>query len=282
MDRECLKQAAVIFTQDSELNYIRKQDAINESVYGMRIFDTPILAFGAADDPYFNSLKDPSVVGSHFLLPTEWLPGARTVITFFLPFTDAVRTGNARDFHRPSPEWLHGRIEGQEFIKALCLHLKNEIESEGYNAVVPSYDKRFWARTGDMEPGKDSESKVDYTSNWSERHIAFVCGLGTFGLSKGLITEAGIAGRFGSLVTDLVIDPDIRRYTEVYEYCQMCGDCAQNCPVRAISLVSGKDHEVCARFLSKMKKTYYPRYGCGKCQVGVPCERQVPTRSVSN
>jgi epoxyqueuosine reductase len=276
LDREYLIQVAVNFTRDSQLNYVGQKDAINDLVCGMRIFDSPIFAFGAADDPYFKLLQNPSAIGQHFLLPTDWLPGAKTVISFFLPFSEAVRRSNAIDHKRPSPEWLHGRIEGQEFVKALCFCLRDEIEKEGFKAVVPSYDKRFWSHTEDKESDKDRTTKVQFTSNWSERHVAFVCGLGTFGLSKGLITKAGIAGRFGSLVTDLVIDPDVRGYTEVYEYCLMCGDCAQNCPVHAISVENGKNHSVCSRFVSKTKELYYPRYGCGKCQVGVPCERQIP------
>lgn len=39
-----------------------------------------------------------------------------------------------------------------------------------------------------------------------------VCGLGIFGLSKGLITSKGIAGRFGSIVTELQIIPNEREY----------------------------------------------------------------------
>ena len=34
-----------------------------------------------------------------------------------------------------------------------------------------------------------------YFSNWSERHIAYAAGLGTFSLSDGFIIERGIAHR---------------------------------------------------------------------------------------
>ena len=36
-------------------------------------------------------------------------------------------------------------------------------------------------------------------STWSERHVAYVSGLGTFGLSGGLITAKGQAVRLGSV-----------------------------------------------------------------------------------
>jgi hypothetical protein len=45
------------------------------------------------------------------------------------------------------------------------------------------------------------------TSNWSERHSAYIAGLGTFCLSYSLISEKGCAGRYGTVVTDLDLEP---------------------------------------------------------------------------
>ncbi len=115
-----------------------------------------------------------------------------------------------------------------------------------------------------------------FTSNWSERHVAFICGLGIFGLSKGLITEKGIAGRFGSIVTNLYLNPVSRKYKHILEFCQNCGKCKNRCPVHAISLEKGKNHLICSEFLNRIKEKYKPRHGCGKCQVNVPCEDKMP------
>lgn len=151
------------------------------------------------------------------------------------------------------------------------------LEAEGHLAVSPVRSDRFLAR--------EEERERIYTSNWSERHVAYVCGLGTFGLSKGLITKKGVAGRFTSIVTSLRLTPDVRPYTGLYEYCSLCGACARNCPARAISLESGKDHVPCSRFVNTTIDRYNPpgtparrnkRYGCGKCQVRVPCEARIP------
>ena len=54
-----------------------------------------------------------------------------------------------------------------------------------------------------------SNEKGDY-SDWSERHIAYVAGQGTFSLSDGFITERGIAHRCGSVVIDLKLPPSPR------------------------------------------------------------------------
>lgn len=280
MDKQCIVKMACDFTEGSEDNRIAPQNALSQAVSGMKIFDAPTFAFGSADDEYFKLLKEPSAIGKHFMLPKEWLPQGRTVISFFLPFTKEVKEGNKRDRLWPSEEWLHGRIEGQVFINKLCQYLKEQLESKGYKSIVPSMDGRFWSKTGFNAAYTHSESddraSLSFTSNWSERHAAFVCGLGTFGLSKGLITKKGIAGRFGSIITELYLPPDKRDYEDIYEYCTMCGACVKNCPVNAITIEEGKNHTICSNFLDRTSEKYKPRYGCGKCQVGVPCESCAP------
>lgn len=274
MKKEDLIKMAADFVERSKDNIIAKEAAISKNVVGMKIFEAPIFAFGSAEDEYFTLLKEPKAVGEHFLLPKEWLPQAKTVISFFLPFSEAVRAGNKKDMSWPSEEWLHGRIEGQALINKLSAYLKSELISKGHNTVVPSMDERFWSK-GQFNKAS-AHSDVSFTSNWSERHVAFVCGLGTFGLSKGLITRAGISGRFGSIITDLQLTPDKRPYEDIYEYCSMCGACAKNCPVNAISLENGKNHDICSNFLDLTAEKCKPRYGCGKCQIGVPCESKIP------
>ncbi|AWI03422.1 DUF362 domain-containing protein [Clostridium drakei] len=270
MNKQYLIKIASDFVENSKDNYITNEIAISENVVGMKIFEAPIFAFGASDDEYFTLLKETSAIGKHFLSPKEWLPQSKTVISFFLPFSEAVKKGNGREKSWPSEEWLHARIEGQAFINKLCIYLKSELINAGYNSVVPALDERFWANT-------DSPNlEVSFTSNWSERHVAFVCGLGTFGLSKGLITSKGVAGRFGSIITELYLSPQKREYENIYEYCSMCGACVKKCPVNAISIENGKDHTICSKFLDKTAEKYKPRYGCGKCQIGVPCEGRIP------
>ena len=170
----------------------------------------------------------------------------------------------------PTEEWLHGRIEGQSLLNKLCIHLKSELINAGYNSVVPTLDGRFWSNAN------NSNHEEKFTSNWSERHAAFICGLGTFGLSKGLITPKGISGRFGSIITELYLSSDKREYENIYEYCSMCGKCVKNCPANAISIKNGKDHTICSNFLDKTMEKHKPRYGCGKCQIDVPCESRIP------
>jgi epoxyqueuosine reductase QueG len=278
MNKQDLVKMAVDYVEASELNYISKEIAISKKVVGMKIFEAPIFSFGSAEDQYFTSFKEAAVIGKHFLSPQEWLPESKTVISFFLPFSKAVKKANNMDILWPSEEWLHGRIEGQRMLNKLCEYLKMELIYAGYNSLVPSLNARFWAKTGVL-PGSDSQ--VSFTSTWSERHVAFACGLGTFGLSKGLITKKGMAGRFGSVITELNLSPDIRKYEKMDEHCTMCGACVKKCPVNAISIEEGKNHIICSAFLDKTAEKYKPRYGCGKCQSGVPCESRIPKRSTT-
>lgn len=282
MDKKEIKSIAADYIKNSNDNYINEKYAISKKLIGTKIFNIPIFSFGSADDELFKKLKEPSVIGEHFLLPKEWLTNAKTVISFFLPFSKQVRESNYHDQKWPSAEWLHARIEGQELLNKLCSFLKEKIEKENYKSIVPIFDSRFWSNTNDkkkeLNKNKNQLDPPLFTSNWSERHTAYICGLGTFGLSKGLITKKGIAGRFGSIVTEKYFRPDKRKYDMVSEYCSRCGECAKQCPVNAISLQNGKNHFICSDFLKITRSKYSPRYGCGKCQVNVPCENKIPIK----
>lgn len=50
----------------------------------------------------------------------------------------------------------------------------------------------------------------------------------------------------------------------------------KNCPANAISIENGKNHIICSEFLDITMEKHKPRYGCGKCQIDVPCESRIP------
>ena len=240
------------------------------------IFDEPIFGFASTCDDLFETFRRKEVIGANYYGPGEWLPEAKSVVALFLPFSEAVRTSNREDRTDPSKEWLYARIEGQEFIGRYMAAVKQLFEEKGFRACVPALDERFGVKIEITAKGLRPDFHAD--SRWSERHAAYACGLGTFGLSRGLISERGMAGRYASIIVSADFEPSPRKYSGIDDYCIKCGVCARNCPANAISLKHGKNNIKCNKHVETMKKKYSPRYGCGKCQVGVPCEFRAPVK----
>jgi len=274
MTLETLAQSLTRFVLCGKENTIRPEYALHPELVGKTYYDAPLMGCAAADDPIFRQIQtDPKILGPVFRLPEEWLPGARSVISFFLPYSREIRDSNVSNLGTPSDEWLHARVEGQAFLMEVCRELEALLQAEGYRTLVPAGHPDFYYI---QEPQRQERGEPVYASSWSERHVAFAAGLGTFGLSKHIITEKGVCGRFGSVITDAPIDPTPRPYTEPYEYCTFCGACSFRCPVNAISVEKGKDILTCAAFVEDTRVTYAPRYGCGKCQLAVPCSTGIP------
>ena len=261
-----------------------EQDQANRGEDGSRYFDTPLVGFASADDDLFTRYK--IIIGPFHWTPSEGLamacgprgPSARTVICWILPITEATRLSNRKEDRFPSRKWAHTRHFGEEFNDLLRKKMVDFIVGMGGLAAAPMLMER-WSRVDDP--------KIGLASTWSERHAAFAAGLGTFSLNDGLITPRGIAHRVGSVITNLVIEPSGRPYSDHRENCLTCrglkcGVCITRCPVGAISLERGHDKERCRKY------TYGPAFrkigikygvkntGCGLCQTDVPCESRIP------
>lgn len=246
-------------------NRVQKEIALSPECAGIRMYERPIVGISSATDHLYETYNDPSIIGEHYMQPDMWLKDAKSVISFFNPFTQHVKDSNAGGDY-PSNEWMHGRIEGQAYVVAAAQHLAAYIRSKGYKAIVPIADGRYLVYT---------HPKI--YSNWSERHAAYASGLGTFSRNRAIITEKGIAGRFCSVITDMTLDVDERHYTGIYDNCIMCGACQRSCPVEAINN-HGKSHMPCKAFLDEVLAEHPPWYGCGKCQCGMPCESGIPRK----
>jgi epoxyqueuosine reductase len=245
---------------------VLNKDKSSEYV-GMRFFLPPAFAIGSALDARFRKLKEPQVIGPHHLLPEDWLPGARSIVSIFLPFTSRVIESNTKDPREPSWEWLFTRVDGQQHLLATGALVRDALVRAGHRAVVPYADDRFIMRT---HPRQTDLPVPPFSSNWSERHVAYITGLGTFGRMTNFISKRGACGRLVSVVTDWETEPEARDYDGMYDYCSECGTCYLACPAGALS-VNGKDINKCSAYLGEVGKKYAPRYGCGKCQSGLPC-----------
>ena len=242
---------------------------------GVTLFESPVFGYGLADDALYEKLKQSAEANMRgLIMPKVWLPSAKTCISVFMPFSEKVTRSNRNCGSEPSREWLYGRIEGQETVASLTRFTQKLLTDAGFKTVAPLFDERLRVVKENADPFVFGEG-ASYTSTWSERHNAYICGLGTFGASRSFISKKGAAGRLFSLITEAPFEKTERDYTGIYDYCSGCMTCAKKCPCGAISK-AGKDNAKCAAYLAMMKEKFAPRYGCGKCQCGVPCERQNP------
>lgn len=263
-------------------NALTRKDGVRRSCTGIAIFDAPIAGFGSADDALFDKFKEPGMIGPWHMSPEEWLPGAKTVLSLFFPIAEEVRKGSCEAKEGGSKRWAYDRIDGKTYITAYMESLQCWFEENGVHTCIPVADPRFAElRKGKHKGARDIRryAGIDnktFGSRWSERHAAYVCGLGTFGLSGSIITEKGMAGRFASIILDLPLEADVRNYTGAYDYCSGCGVCVNRCPVKAIDPKKGKDHVKCQENAIKSGILGNPRFSCGLCQTKVPCESARP------
>lgn len=249
----------------------------------------PLVGFADGDDLIFSEFK--SVVDPEHLTPREALArtydkdlrdmtGHISVISWILPAAEETRRSNRTEDHVPSRLWSHTRWYGEMCNEKLRTHVVDILNGSGYLATAPFLQAYFKIYANEKGP----------YSNWSERHMAYAAGLGTFSLSDGLITERGIAIRCGSVVTNLALPASARKAESPFSNCLFyagikCRACIERCPAGAIS-ENGHDKKKCQRYLhgigymgQSMKYDNEKSIaGCGLCQTKVPCEYQNPTR----
>ncbi|MBU2536533.1 MAG: epoxyqueuosine reductase [Chloroflexi bacterium] len=253
------------------------------------IFDEPLVQFADGDDPIFNEYK--TIIDRTHITPREALsktyekspedlPAHLSVISWILPITAKTRKSNRPQKDIPSCPWAYTRWYGEKFNEALRKHIVEVIVGKGYLAVAPFIQPYF----------KTMENEKGFLSNWSERHIAYAAGLGTFSLSDGFITERGIAHRCGSVVTDMPLPTSPRTAKTPYSNClfyvnNKCWACIPRCPAGAIT-EQGHDKIRCRRYMwddiAYIKQKYgVDVQGCGLCQTKVPCEFRNPAEKLS-
>ena len=218
----------------------------------------PVIKYAAADDPMFKELKE--AVSEEHLLPEDILPGAETVIAYFLPFSEEIANSNIEGKYS-SHQWAVAYIETNQLIAELNQHLKNKLAARGYKAGLIAATNNF--------------DKERLLSDWSHRHAAYIAGLGTFGLNNLLITEKGCAGRIGTLVTDLKIEASKRSEKErcLNKAGFNCSKCVERC-INGSLQEDSFDRHLCYELLTENDEIH-PESAltdvCGKCSVDLPC-----------
>ena len=253
---------------------------------GQKSWGTPLTGFAAGDDPLFQEFKEH--VGPFHWTPIEAFSLAYpdlearaadlTVISWILPQTESAKEDNRRESFYPAERWARSRVYGEQFNEMIRKYVVATLQEAGYEAVAPTLLPEWsWV----------TSEKYGNCSKWSERHAAYAAGLGTFGLSEGLITPLGKAMRVGTAVARIQVTPTERPYRTHQEYCLYfsggtCGKCIKRCPVNSVT-PQGHNKETCRQHLKNMaahvRETYgFDGYGCGLCQTAVPCESGIPLK----
>lgn len=241
------------------------------------LWRTPLIGFADARSPAWAELR--RIAHPEHVMPEEVLPGASLVISYFLPFSSWLPEEN-RAPGLSSSSWAQAYEVTNALFSQLNQAFIQMLAEHGFRAAVPA------------EAGAFDREKL--MARWSQRHVARLAGLGTFGLNNMLITEAGCCGRFASLVTDLDAAPDV---PAAAEYCLFrrngtCGVCAGRCANGALTR-QGFDRQKCF-YVCKENAKVYNQFGnsyadiagqppadsgsevCGKCLTGLPCTLKRP------
>lgn len=258
---------------------------------GEKAWDKPLVGFSKATDQYYDFFKKD--IGSFFWHPLEafgiaWPDSDVTaeqlsVISWVLPHSRLTKNDHRKETLFPAERWARTRLYGEEFNHALRQLIADDLTRAGYPAVSPMRMKEF---------KREGSRKYGFASSWSERHAAFVCGLGTFGLSDGLITPLGKAVRFGSVIANIDLTPSERPYQHHNQYCLFygngkCKKCIDRCPADAIS-EAGHDKVKCRSYIREQAAPHTKEHydvevtSCGLCQTKVPCESKIPKQKDVN
>lgn len=227
------------------------------------IWREPVVAYAAADNPLFETLK--KTVSSTHSTPRELMNNAQTVISYFLPFDKGIARDN-RGGDMCSRGWALSYVETNALIVALNGYVARILSESGYDAV--------------MLPPTHNFDTTKLISDWSHKHVAYIAGLGTFGIHTMIITEQGCCGRLGSIITSAPMEASERPNREfcLYYYDGSCKKCIEKCINGALT-VDGFNRQKCYGVLLKNMEIHAAlgyADACGKCISIVPCSFKNP------
>ena len=250
------------------------------------MWERPLIGVAVGDGSYYDFLKE-HIGDFHWSpeeafqlkYPGEVLKKNLRVISMVFPQTLETKGTQSKETKCPSREWIVSRGEWEPLMKEFSGKLVNRLEEIGIRSVSIDLQPEFSTARSET---------LGLVSKWSHRHIAHFAGLGTFGLSDGLITEKGKAIRITSLIIEAPLTPTKRSYSSHNEWCLYyrngsCGACMKRCPVNAITS-EGHDKDACDTYENVFAEKYWPSdiirgdyiLGCGLCQVGIPCQNKKP------
>lgn len=233
------------------------RNSVSDNIYITKYRD-PLIGYADAKNPLFNKLKE--VCHPEHLLPSDLLENVKTVVAYFLPFTEELVLANQGHSY-VSPKWALAYVETNSLIQDINNKISDELREKGVAVNTIQTAQKFDAK------------KI--MSNWSHRHAAYIAGLGTFGINNLLITDKGCAGRIGTFVIDYKIKASPIKNKELClsKQGEICTYCIDVCPVSAFE-DERFARENCYNYLKNVAKHFIDIDlecdCCGKCACG-PC-----------
>lgn len=217
-----------------------------------------LVAYLSADNPGIDRLKE-LVTPDHYKAE-DFLEGAKSVICFFLPFKAWLGESNIEGA-QASEDWA----QAYTLTNALAIELGEAmidfLAEKGIRAAYP-YEATIFPRDNPR-------------SRWSQRHLAYYAGLGSFGINNLLISKKGSMGRYFSLISEMEIEEKgLSPEYCLYKIDSSCTQCIDQCIFGALD-EEGFDRLVCLKQLDSNEKLFDASV-CGKCAVGLPCSLEIP------
>ena len=219
------------------------------------LWQEPIVGFADAKGSYITALK--TIVSAEHKMPEDFMENPNIIISYYIPFKKEVAATNLNvEGNMAAQEWADAYNLTNTMISDISQYVAEMLTEMGYRAVSPTgivFDREL------------------IVSNWSQRHIAYAAGLGTFGINNMLITNKGCCGRFGSVIANIPVEPDCIAEEErcLYKKNGSCKKCVQNCFSGALT-VDGFDRKKCYE-ICMINDAKTGADVCGKCDIDIPC-----------
>lgn len=229
-------------------------------------FKEPLVGYANTSDPLFEMFFEHGLCK----LPRKCYNPARAIIVFFLPYADEIVESNKQSAE-PSPEWVQAYHDSTWAIMKVHASIQ-----------------ALFAKYGRLSSLCNTPTDWDHTKGapeWNFKMAAYVAELGEVSTAGSIMTEAGPAGRFGAILTDVNLVPDkdygfanrdgagltpemdaeFEKFMKASCYEGPCSDeLIASCPGKAIS-ANGIDRKACQEYCKTLFDSVPTPDLCGKC-----------------
>lgn len=229
-------------------------------------FKEPLIAYANTSEPVFDMFYDNGFC-KH---PRKVYNAARAIIVYFLPYTDDIVKSN-KCVGGPSEQWVQAYHDSTWATMKVHASIQEELSRFGrLSSICNTPNDWNFSHCG---------------PEWNFKIAAYVAGIGDFGPAGCIMTEAGPAGRFGAVLTDVNLVPERdfgfsntesrggtpEMYEEFKKY--MINSCYEGdisdeliaaCPGKAITK-DGINRKACQKYCETIFRNVPSPDVCGKC-----------------